>query len=42
MYKQPRLPHTRPPEKLDPENVVKLLVALRRAVKPQPNETPVA
>ena len=42
MYKEPRLPRTQPPEKLDPENVVKLLVALRRAVKAQPNETPVA
>ncbi|CAD5203117.1 hypothetical protein [Pseudomonas sp. FEN] len=26
------------PEKLDPQDIVKLLVALRRAVKAQPNE----
>ncbi len=26
-----------PPEKLDPQDIVKLLVALRRAVRAQPN-----
>lgn len=36
MYKEKHMPQDKPPEKLDPENFVKLLVALRRAVKSQP------